>query len=111
MYKKSNNEPQSASGLSETDLSAEQQPDNEYLETMKLRMRGLPELQKSHTQTYDHDNLDTQEIINRANHALTFKKELTTGNTLKDKYQSSAGRKGYSLRAMKRKEEAEKKIE
>ena len=81
---------------------------------MKLRMRGLPDLQKSNTQTYDrhgHDNLDTQDIINRANQALTFKKSETATNTLKDKYQSSAGRKGYSLRAMKRKEEAEKKNE
>jgi hypothetical protein len=55
--------------------------------------------------------LDTQEIINKANQALQFKNQPTATNTLKDKYQSSAGRKGYSLRAMKRKEEAEKKNE
>ena len=54
--------------------------------------------------------IDTQEIIDRANHAVSFKKEVPGVNS-KDKYQSSAGRKGYSLRAMKRKEDAEKKNE
>lgn len=50
LNKKQNYEPSSASGLSESDLSRDQ-PDNEYLETMKMRMRGLPDLSKGHSVT------------------------------------------------------------
>lgn len=54
--------------------------------------------------------MDTNEIINKANQqALLQKSEQATS---KDKMQGSANRKaGYSLRALKRKEEAEKKID
>lgn len=103
-----------------------EQPDNEYLETMKLRMRGLPDLTKSANtgqatpvQSYDQlDSMDTQEIINRANEAILAKKvqTLTTGGHSslgkdKEKLQNSAGGKGYSLRALKRREDADKKKE
>lgn len=49
--KKQASEPSSTSNVSDSDRGKEQleldQPDNEYLETMKLRMRGLPDLTKS----------------------------------------------------------------
>ena len=75
-------EPTGTNGVANIDKPSdgfdEQQPDNEYLETMKMRMRGLPELTKSssniqqlNAQSHDKlDNMDTQEIINRANEAL-----------------------------------------
>ena len=59
--------------------------------------------------------MDTQEIINRANEAILARKAQTVqGGTNsqpkeKEKLQSSAGGKGYSLRALKRKEDADKK--
>ena len=75
-------EPQSVGGLSESDtLNEHPIPDNEYLETMKLRMRGLPDLSSSHknapvstaqfnnsvTQCYeDIIAMDTAEMMNKA---------------------------------------------
>lgn len=51
--KKQGSEPSSTSNVSDSDRAREsqevEQPDNEYLETMKLRMRGLPDLTKSAT--------------------------------------------------------------
>ena len=50
--KKQQSEPSNASQMSDQDRNAREypavdQPDNEYLETMKLRMRGLPDLRKN----------------------------------------------------------------
>ena len=48
---KKSSEPSSASGVTDSDRGKDSsqmdQPDNEYLETMKQRMRGLPDLTKS----------------------------------------------------------------
>ena len=90
---------------------------------MKLRMRGLPDLKKgpasaqaAPAQGYEQlDSMDTQEIINRANDAILAKKAQTVQSGTnsqprdKEKLQGSAGGKGYSLRALKRKEDADKK--
>jgi len=93
------------------------QPDNEYLETMKQRMRGLPDLTKSAANIlpashYDQiDTMDTQEIINRANEVMGKKPQNNiVGSVLqKDKNHNKNSGKSYSLRAIRRKEEVEKK--
>lgn len=61
--------------------------------------------------------MDTQEIINRANEAILAKKvqNMASGPSAfardKEKLQNSAGGKGYSLRSLKRREDADKKRE
>jgi hypothetical protein len=55
LIKKQDSVPSSKGTVSDSDRGRDSQdvdqPDNEYLETMKLRMRGLPDLKKHHTVT------------------------------------------------------------
>lgn len=84
---------------------------------MKQRMRGLPDLKKSthgsELQRYDQiDQMDTQDIIDRANEAAS--KVFEPGkapNQGKDKERPQSTNKTLSLRAQKRREDAERRKE
>lgn len=84
---------------------------------MKQRMRGLPDLKKSthgsELQRYDQiDQMDTQDIIDRANEAAS--KICEPGKALnqgKDKERPQSTNKTFSLRAQKRREDAERRKE